>query len=202
MTDPGTKPASRVAPILAALVVLLESAVAQAGQGEGSFYFGDLGQAVAAILIFLLLLAILGRWAWKPIVAQIKRREDSITETLKRSEQRDKETQRLLEQYRARMEAADADAQKLLAQARRDAQQAAGTVLTAAEAESRRLVASAREEIEQAKRSALRQMRASTAELAADLAAAVIGRTLTREDHLRLVDESLAEIARRGGEGD
>ncbi len=202
MTDPGTKPASRVAPILAALVVLLESAVAQAGQGEGSFYFGDLGQAVAAILIFLLLLAILGRWAWKPIVAQIKRREDSITETLKRSEQRDKETQRLLEEYRARMEAADADAQKLLAQARRDAQQAAGTVLTAAEAESRRLVASAREEIEQAKRSALRQMRASTAELAADLAAAVIGRTLTREDHLRLVDESLAEIARRGGEGD
>jgi F-type H+-transporting ATPase subunit b len=201
MTDPHSQP-SRVAPVLAALVVLLEATVALAGEGEGSFYFGDLGQAVAAVLIFLLLLAILGRWAWKPIVAQIKQREDSIAETLKRSEQRDKETHRLLEEYRARMETADAEAQKMLAQARRDALEAGQTVLTAAENESRRFVASAREEIEQAKRSALRELRASTAELASDLAAAVIGRTLTREDHLRLVDESMAEIVRRGGESD
>jgi F-type H+-transporting ATPase subunit b len=180
----------------------LDAAAALAGEGEGGFYFGDLGQAIAAVVIFVLLLVILGRWAWRPLVAQLQRREESIAEALKRAEQRENETRRLLEDYRARMEAAEGDAQQLLAKARREAIEARQQVLTTAAEESHKLLASAREEIEQARRSALRELRASAAELAADLAAAVIGRTLTQEDHARLVSESLQEISRRGGESD
>jgi F-type H+-transporting ATPase subunit b len=175
---------------------LLDAAVAFGEEAGGGFYFGDLGQAVAAVLIFLLLLAVLGRWAWRPLVSQLQRREESIAEALRRAEQREKDTQRLLEEYRARLAAADGDAQQVLAKARREALDARQGVLTAAEEESRKLVASAREEIDQAKRSALRELRASTADLAADLAAAVLGRTLTQEDHARLINESLQEIGR------
>jgi F-type H+-transporting ATPase subunit b len=184
-----------------AAVLLLAASPAPASDEGGGFYPGDLGQAVAAVVIFLLLLAILGRWAWKPLVAQLQRREESIADALKRAEQREKDTQRLLEDYRARMEAADADAQKLMAQARRDALEAGQVVLNAAEQESRKMVNLARQEIDQAKRSALRELRVSTAEMAADLAAGVIGRTLSPEDHARLVAESIQEIGQRGGEG-
>jgi F-type H+-transporting ATPase subunit b len=181
--------------------LLLPAGQALGADETGGFYPGDLGQAIAAVVIFVLLLVILGRWAWRPLVAQLQRREESIADALKRAEQREKETQRLLEEHRARMEAVEGDAEQLLVKARREALEARGQVLTAAEEESRKLLDSAREEINQAKRAALRELRASAAELAADLAAAVIGRTLTPEDHARLLNESLAEISRRGGEG-
>ncbi|MCY2924432.1 MAG: hypothetical protein NT031_03185, partial [Planctomycetota bacterium] len=41
---------------------------ALANEGGGGLYFGDLGQALAAVAVFLVLLAILGKWAWKPII--------------------------------------------------------------------------------------------------------------------------------------
>ena len=54
-----------VRPLLIATAILLLAPPAAAEEG-GAMYTGDLGQALAEIVIFLLLLAVLGRWAWKP----------------------------------------------------------------------------------------------------------------------------------------
>ena len=47
--------------------------------GEGTPYPGDFGQAAATVIIFLVLLAILGKYAWKPIVAQIAFHHNVLT---------------------------------------------------------------------------------------------------------------------------
>ena len=68
-----------------------------AGEGGGGLYFGDLGQALAALGIFLLLLGILGKWAWKPIIEQLRTREERIERAVADAEKRHQDAKDLLE---------------------------------------------------------------------------------------------------------
>ena len=159
-------------------------------------YTGDLGQAIAAILIFLGLLAILGRWAWKPLVAQLRHREESINHALELSQQREREATDLLAHYTARMKAVEAEAADLLAQSRRDAAQAREELLAQARQEARQFMAAAREELQHAKQSALQDIYASTAELSTQIASRVLGKALDADDQDRLLTLSFQEVSR------
>ena len=64
------------------LVLLLIAGIAQAAGEDGQFNPGDLGQAIIAIAIFLLLLLVLGKFAWGPIIAQLRSREDRIGQSI------------------------------------------------------------------------------------------------------------------------
>ena len=68
---------------LAASVPLLTASPAWADEPQsGGFDFGTLGQAGASLFIFAVLLFILGKWAWKPIISQLEQREKSIADTI------------------------------------------------------------------------------------------------------------------------
>jgi F-type H+-transporting ATPase subunit b len=184
----------------AAGTVLLGASTALASEAEGGISAGDLGQAIASLIIFALLLWVLGHWAWKPIITQLRRREEGIGEALSRSEQREKEAQELLASYRKRMEAAEGEVLELVNQGRKEAAEVREQVVAAARDEAHRTIESARSEIDAAKNVALRELESTTAGLATDLSGQIIGRTLGGEDHQRLVQQSL-ETIRRGRSG-
>lgn len=190
----------RVGLVLAALLVPASAPIlaADAPQPTNS---GDLGHAIAALVIFAVLLAILGRFAWKPLLAQLRMREEAIAEALESSQQRELEAQELLKFYRARMERAEADATEVIARGRKEAAASREEVLTAAREEAARTVAQTRRDIAAAKEAALRELRVAAAEMAVDLAEQVLGKTLKDADHARLVEESLSDIRRQGREG-
>jgi len=169
---------------------------ALAGQGGEQFYPGDLGQAIAAVLIFIVLLAILGRWAWKPLIAQIRRREESIAEAIKRSRAQQREAEDLLNHYRGLLERAEAKVKSLLERGRREAAVEREEILAAARAEAQQAAARAREEIERAKREALKDLQQTTAQLAADIAERVLAGYVDEVEHNRLMEGALGEIRR------
>jgi len=174
--------------------LLFAAAPALSAEGGQLPYFGDLGQAIAALLIFALLLAVLGRYAWKPLLAQIRRREQAMADALERSQKREAEAEELLRRYRARMDTAEGEAHELVSRGRKEAAEVREQVLTAAREEAARSTAAAREEIVQAKEAALRELYSSAADLAVDLAERVIGKNLTAQDHARILEESLQQI--------
>ena len=177
--------------------VLFCAAAASGAEGGGQINPGDIGYAIASLVVFLMLLVVLGRWAWKPIISQLHRREQGIADALRRSEEREKQAQELLAMYRSRLEAAEKEAQELINRGRRDAAEAREGVLTTAREEGQRMIASAREEIEGAKNSALCELEAQAADLATDLAEHLISKSLRDEDYKRLISESLREIENR-----
>lgn len=160
-------------------------------------YFGDLGQAIAALLIFLLLAAILGKWAWKPIVRQLQRRETQILQSIKAAKERQAEAEDLAEHYRQRMERAETDAERIAAGVRKEAEAERRQIVEGAKGDAREAARQARTQIGRARAEALRQMQGTTAELAAQIAETVLGRQLSDDEHRRLVDESLEEIRLR-----
>ncbi|HAU37017.1 MAG TPA: ATP synthase F0 subunit B [Phycisphaerales bacterium] len=174
--------------------------VAPALGAEGGPNVGDIGQAVAAILIFLLLLAVLGRWAWKPIVHQLHSREESIARAIDDAQRRDQESQELLKLYRNRLDRAEAEVAEILSTGRKEAAVARDQILQAASDEARKSASAARQEIDQARRDALRDLYETTAELAAEMAETVLQRNLSDDDRRRIVGESLEELRKRGPE--
>jgi F-type H+-transporting ATPase subunit b len=182
---------------LAALTVLGGAGPAWAEEGKGGMDFGDVGQAIAAMLIFLILLVVLGKWAWKPIATQLRLREQEIADTMARSQKREQESQELLAQYKARLDRADADAQEVLARTRKEAAEARQSILTTAHDESHKFAEQARQEIEQAKQSAMNELYDVTANLATEMAGRIIRKNLSPEDQGELLQESLEDIRRR-----
>ena len=185
--------------ILAGLVLWLPSAALAGEEGSSNaFYFGDVGQAVVTLTIFLLLFFVLGKYAWKPLTAQLEKREKSIQETIEQAQKRQKDAEALLAEYRSRLDMAQAEVAELLVSGRAEAASARETVLAAAQQEAHRAGQQAREEIERAKRDALNEMYDATASLAADVAGKLIRKNLTSDDQKRLLQDSLQEVRKIG----
>lgn len=182
-------------PIAAAVVGMFAApSYLQAAQGSGSMHTGDLGQAIFTVVIFLVLLAVLGKWAWKPILQQLQQREKGIQDAIERAEKRETEAATVLKDYQLQLESVQLEARELLDQARREAAENGEKVLQAAQEEARKSADSAREAIEQARQEALRELHDHTAQLAVDVAGQVLRKQLSPDDHQRLVRESLEEI--------
>ena len=179
--------------------VLLCAAGPAAAEG-GKLYPGDLGQAIATFLTFCVLLFVLGKYAWKPIVAQLRRREEEVAATVSRAGEQQGKAEKLLAHYQSLVDKAEAESKELLAASRREATEARDQIISDARSESRRAIRTAQEEIRHAKEEVVRELRETTAELAADIAEQVLGKGLRPEDHQRLVDQSLKEIGDRAAE--
>ena len=180
-------------------VVLFGAEAAWAGGGK-KFYPGDLGQAIAAILIFGLLLFVLGKWAWGPIVRQLQDREQDIIETIESTQRQQREAQDLLDQYKGKIENADTEAAEILERSLQNAGVEGEKIIEAARQEARESVKRGLAEIKQAKRQAIREMRDATAELATEIAGCIIDDSLTPQVHNHLVDASIRAIGERAAE--
>jgi len=173
--------------------------VALASDGK-EFYPGDLGQAIAAILIFGLLLFVLGKWAWGPIVRQLQDREQDVITTIESTQRQQKEARELLEQYKGKIENADTEAEEILERSLENAGVEGEKIVEAARQEARESVKKGLAEIKQAKRQAIRDMRDATAQLATEIAGCIIDDSLTPQVHNHLVDASIKAIGERAAE--
>lgn len=193
MRDP--RMGSRRLAAAAACAVLLSLAEAvRAEEGDSKFYPGDLGQAIAAILVFVLLLLVLRRWAWGPIITQLRQREERIAHSLQMADEREKEAQDLEAAYSQRMDQARAEAEQVVAEARKQAAETRDQALAKAKEAAGELIRRAEEEIEAARAEVTQELREKTAGLATDLAEKILGRNLTPDDQSRLLAESLEDI--------
>lgn len=185
--------------IIAMLMPLLMAAPAWAADGAHgdkavAFNFGNIGQAVASLLIFAILLIILGKWAWKPIIAQLEAREKKIADTIAHAQQRQEDAQRMLEQYQARLATAEAQSEALMAESRKQANTAREKILQQAAQEAHRTAEQIRQEIESAKQETLRELYDYTATLATEIASKIIRRNLRPEDQKQIIEESFQEF--------
>jgi ATP synthase F0 subunit b len=154
--------------------------------------------AIWTLVVFLVLLFVLGKFAWKPMLQGLEQRETTIRSELEQAQLERKEAQALNERWKDEMAKAQDQVRELLDEARRNAQRAAEELLNRAKADAQAERERGRREIALATDQALQQIAAQTANLAALVSSKVIRRELKPEDHRRLVDEALAELNQTG----
>ena len=153
--------------------------------------------ALWSIVVFVALLFILRKMAWGPMLEGLQKREDSIRSAVEEAKKAREETQRVTAQFQAEMAAKMAEIPKIMEEARREAEQLKETMRADAtkanQADRQRLL----HDIETARDQALQEILNRTAQLATLISAKAIGRHLSEDDHRRLVDEALDDLAQR-----
>jgi F-type H+-transporting ATPase subunit b len=171
--------------------------VTNSEEPQGGLLDPDLGTALFTIVIFLVLLAILGMTAWKPILAGLKGREKAIRDSIEAAQRAKADAERSGRELEAKMAEVQRQASQQLAQAKADAQKLAETIRQQAEAESAALKDRTLREIDAAKQQALTEINTHAAELGTAVARKILQRDVTVSDQQRLVEESLAAMAKQ-----
>ena len=150
--------------------------------------------AIFSAIVFLLLVVILRKFAWKPISEGLEKRENHIAHEIHAAEKANADAKLLLAEYQKKLDEAQAQVRAIVEEARRDAEQTQQDIIAKAKAEAAAETARGKREIDTAKDQAMREL----AQVAADQALALAGKLLQQQikpaDHARLIEESLAKF--------
>ncbi|MBM4088862.1 MAG: F0F1 ATP synthase subunit B [Planctomycetes bacterium] len=176
----------------------LSPAAAAEGAGHGSAAANPLtwdpDLAVFTAIVFLVLLAVLGKFAWRPLIAGLDQRERSIHAMVDEAKRGREEAALRLQLYEQQLAGVAAEAEAMVHQARREASAAGELLLAEARQQADRERQLALADIESAKNTAVREVASQSAHLAFALAGKIVQRELKPEDHAALVRESLEQL--------
>jgi F-type H+-transporting ATPase subunit b len=184
----------------AALVVAGATAAAGASEGGGSSLIEpQLGTMFWTLVTFLALTFVLGRWAWKPLIAALDEREQGIKERIDRARTDREEAERLLAEQRELLEQSRRERAEALAEGRRDAEKVREEILTEAKAQREKLLQQTDAQIQAGMRQARAELRGVAVDLAVRAAEKLLTRNLDDATHRKLIEEYLADL--EGGSG-
>ena len=146
------------------------------------------------IVIFALLLVILSRFAFKPMLAAVEAREKSLQDALDSAKRDREEAQRVLAEHRAQLEKGRGEAQKLIADGRATAEKLRSDLLEQTKAQQQEMLDRARREIETEKNNAIASLRREAVDLAIAGAGKVIERNLDNDANRKLVENFLGSV--------
>jgi F-type H+-transporting ATPase subunit b len=147
--------------------------------------------ALFSFIIFLCLMALLTKFAWKPILSGLERREKTIADQISSAKRMHDESQQTLRDYEQKLAAVAQQATEILAEARRESLAAKDRIVAEAAAEAQKQRDRALADIRAAKDAAVRELAQRSAESAVQLAGNIVGRSLREADHQKLIDDSI-----------
>lgn len=153
--------------------------------------------AIFSFIVFLLLLAVLGIFAWKPINEGLEKREAGIAKAIDDARKASEAATVAMKEYQTKLEAAQTQAQEMVSQARKDAEASGQRIVADAQAEAARQRDRALADIETAKQAALSELAGRSTDMAFSLARRVVGRELNTNDHQNLIQEALRQMPTR-----
>jgi len=152
------------------------------------------GLFVWSLITFLILLGLLYKFAFNPLMRMQKARQDSIHQAITEAEALRDEAQELLANYKQQLAEAREEATAIIERARKASESSKAEVLEEARAQAEATLAKAREQIERDTRQALQRIREEVADLTVAATEKVARKSLTEEDQLRLIQEAINEI--------
>ena len=155
------------------------------------------GLLIWTIVTFLVLLAVLRKVAWRPLLAALEQRESAIRSSLDEAQRARQEAEQLLVENRRILADANREAARILEQGREEAERFRTSMTEQAQTEARRLVDEARREITRERQLAVQDLKSTAAELALVAAGRLLNTAVTDADHRRLVTEFLDRLPER-----
>lgn len=182
--------------IMLVLVPALMAAPAPilAQEGGGGLFAVNPGLSIWTIVVFLLVLFVLGKWAWGPILGAVEAREEGIRDSITQAKQLQEEAHQLLEQHRRELAEARRHAQEIVAEGREAGERVRREIEERAREESERMLERARTEIGRERDRALEAIRSESVDLALAVARRILEDRLDTQVDRELVERYLNEV--------
>jgi F-type H+-transporting ATPase subunit b len=157
----------------------------------------DPGLYIWTIATFLVLLWLLAKFAWKPLLQALQERQDSIRKSLDDAQQAKQELERLHVESQKILAVARAQADTILSETRSDANRLRDELKQKAQAEASGIVKNAERQIEMETARALQQIRNEAVDISIAIASKLLQRNVSKEDNERLIEETFKQIEAR-----
>ena len=162
---------------------------ASAGFNEGDIIF--------QLAMFILLLILLKKFAWGPLMGVMKEREEFVANEIENAEKSRKDAAALLEEQRSLLKEARVEAQQLIENAKKQGEIQREEIMVAARSEAGRLKESAKQEIDQQKNQAVAAIKEQVASLSVLIATKVIEKELTEKDQEKFIHDYIQEVGEK-----
>jgi F-type H+-transporting ATPase subunit b len=187
----------RFSPLNSLALLAVSPAALLAQEAEGgtrTFMRPDTGLMVWTLVIFVVLMLVLSRYAFGPITAAVEAREKALEDAIEGAKRDREAAAKLLQEHQAAIDAARGEAQKIIAEGRAVGEKMRADMIEATRKEQQDMLERARREIESEKDKAIMQLRREAVDLALAGASKVIEQNLESQKNRQLVESYLASI--------
>lgn len=154
----------------------------------------DPGLFIWTIVTFLILLALLAKFAWRPLLEALERRQESIRKSLDDARQAKQELERLQVESARILAEARTEAEAIMGRTRADANRVRDEMKQRAQAEAATIVKNAERQIEFETARAVQQIRQEAVDLSVAIASKLLQRNVSKEDNDRLIEETFRQL--------
>ena len=183
--------------VSAGLVALPVAQALGAEHAEGpSLFTGDLGNIFWSLLTFGAVIFVLGKFAWRPILGGLQKREDFIRGSLEQAKQDREEAEARLKEYVEKLSQARLEASEIVEEGRRDGEALKRKIEEDARAEAMAMIKRAKREIGIATDTAVKELYELSGKIATDIASRIIRKEVDTKQHERLISESIDELSK------
>jgi F-type H+-transporting ATPase subunit b len=192
---------TRAALVLVAVSPVLSAEGGEAAAGGNALVTPQIGLFFWTLVTFLILLFGLRKFAWGPILAAMKGREEGIRSDLARAAKERDEAQRLVAEHRALIDQARRERAAAVEAGRQDAERLKTDILEEARKQREQLAKQAESQIDASLRQARAELKGVAADLALRAAAKLLAKNLDDATQRRLVEEYISDLERMGSAG-
>jgi F-type H+-transporting ATPase subunit b len=180
--------------MLAFITPLAQAAESAEEESSNFLVSPDVGLMIWTFLAFIVALLVLRKYAWPAITQALDKRQSAIEESIDTAERARADASELLEEYRQRLREARAQADEIVARARKAGEVHERESLEEARVRRDELLEQTRRDIEAETRRAIQEIRAEVADLTIMATEKVTRKALDADDQRRLVEEALGEL--------
>jgi F-type H+-transporting ATPase subunit b len=152
------------------------------------------GLSIWTLIIFGLLLVLLSKIAWKPILASLKRREEAIADSLSKAEQARADAEKLIAETERQRKLNEEQLHKQLREGKEYAERMRAELTAKAHEEAKKMLDQAKSQIERDTQTAIAQLRNEAADLAIAAAGKLLDESMTDEKNKKIVEKFIAEL--------
>ncbi|MDO8549980.1 MAG: F0F1 ATP synthase subunit B [Ignavibacteria bacterium] len=162
----------------------------------GSLVDVNPGLIIWTVVTFIILLFILKRVAWKPILSALDQRETAIKDSLEKAEKAKEEAQKVLQENQASLLKAEEESKKIIEQSRQYAEKLKDQMIKESKEQAQKIVDDASAQIDQKKEAAFNELKTKVAEIAIQAAEKILHENLDKDSHKKLVDRYIEDITK------
>ena len=168
-----------------------------------SMFSGSLSDAVWTVLAFVILLLVLWRLAWKPMLAGLNSRQEYIEKQISDSEETKQKAGEVLADYRAKIANVETEGKGIIKTHVNRAEKEAKEIVSTAREESEAMKLKMELDIERARSVAQSELLDEAGGIVLRLGEEVLGRAMDNEDHNRLISQAIERLRQEqsGGNG-
>jgi len=161
------------------------------GANVGGLHIGDM---IVTLLFFVILLWLLKKFAWGPLMNMMEEREQYVASESEAAEKSRKEAEEAAKEAAEQLAQTRQEAQNIIEEAKQAATRQEENIIASAHEEAERLKEAARADIENEKEKALQALQDKVSSLSVLIASKVIEKELNAQDHEDLIQEYIKEI--------